>query len=334
MRIIFFIAVFAFIVTNLSGQNRYEIIGTAKGLSDNTVLFLELIGEKSINSLDSTFVTGEKFVFKGEIKSEAAYCLIRTRNFSDYKFFWVENKPIIFNAVKGNFREALISGSNTQDEQNRLNTLTHSLPEKDRKNIELQFIREHPKSIISAHLLSVYCTDWGKETISGLFNTLSNELKSTSYGIAISKFLSLNKDIRIGGKYVDFSQEDTGNKVVKLSDFSDKVVLLEFWGSWCGPCRKSNPELVRIYNEYKDKGFEIFGVGAETKRQFWLKAIEEDKLTWTNVTELKGDKNEASLIYGVSYYPTNFLIDRTGTIVGRDLEGEKLRKALQDLLDK
>ena len=90
--------------------------------------------------------------------------------------------------------------------------------------------------------------------------------------------------------------------------------------------------LVKIYDEFKPKGFEIFGVGAETSRAAWLDAIAKDKLTWTNVTALNGDKNDAAIIYGVSYYPTNFLIDRTGKIVGRDLEGEKLRERLKEVL--
>ena len=132
---------------------------------------------------------------------------------------------------------------------------------------------------------------------------------------------------------MDFSQTDTKNNLVKLSDFHGKIVLLEFWGSWCGPCRESNPELVKIYNEFKNRGFELLGVGAETSRDVWLKAIEKDKLTWTNVTDLKGDKNTVALMYGVSYYPTNFLIDKKGNIIARDLQGDKLRKMLKQILE-
>lgn len=131
---------------------------------------------------------------------------------------------------------------------------------------------------------------------------------------------------------MDFSQTDAKNNLVKLSDFHGKIVLLEFWGSWCGPCRESNPELVKIYNEFKNRGFEILGVGAETSRDVWLKAIEKDKLTWTNITDLKGDKNTVALMYGVSYYPTNFLIDKKGNIIARDLQGDKLRKMLKQIL--
>lgn len=215
-----------------------------------------------------------------------------------------------------------------------MDQLLKTVSEKEKTSQEKLYVRKNPNSIISAHILSVYGSTWGKDTTTVLYNRLSDELKNSSYGKSIHNFISLNKDIKIGDKYIDFSQEDTQNKLAKLSDFTGKIVLLEFWGSWCGPCRKSNPELVKIYNEFKAKGFEIFGVGAETKREIWLKAIEHDKLTWTNVTDLKGDKNEAALIYGVSYYPTNFLIDKTGTIIARDLKGDKLRRKLKELLDK
>ena len=182
--------------------------------------------------------------------------------------------------------------------------------------------------------MSVYSSTWGKDTTTVLYSKLSDELKKSPYGKNIFEFISLNKNLTIGDKYVDFSQADTKNKLVKISDFNGKIVLLEFWGSWCGPCRESNPELVKVYNEFKDKGFEIFGVGAETKKEVWLKAVEKDKLTWTNVTDFRGDRNRAALMYGVSYYPTNFLIDKTGTIIARDLKADKLREKLTDLLGK
>lgn len=333
MRTIVSILILSSTLTNLFGQEKYEIIGSVKGLTTNTTLFLEFT-DKNDKILDSTYVIGENFIFKGQLKSKAVNAIIKTRNYSDYKFFWLENSTIGFNAEKGKFRESNITGSKTQDEQNGLDQLLKTVSEKEKTSQERRYVREHPNSIISAYILSVYSSTWGKDTTTVLYNRLSDELKNSSYGKSIANFISLNKDIKIGDKYIDFSQEDTQNKIVKISDFTDKIVLLEFWGSWCGPCRKSNPELVKIYNEFRDKGFEIFGVGAETKRELWIKAIEKDKLTWTNVTDLKGDKNEAALIYGVSYYPTNFLIDKTGTIIARDLKGDKLRKKLKELLDK
>jgi peroxiredoxin len=194
------------------------------------------------------------------------------------------------------------------------------------------FVRTNPGSIISASILSGYASIWGKDTTDMLFKKFSKEIKNTYYGQKIREYITLNKNIKIGDKYADFSEQNTQGENIKLSDFNGKVVLLEFWGSWCGPCREGNPELAKIYNEFNRKGFEILGVAAETNKEQWLKAIETDKLPWANVTDFNGDKNKAALIYGISYYPANFLIDRNGIIIAKDLRGEKLREKIMEIL--
>lgn len=312
-------------------QHEFKINGVAAGIKDKTLLYLEYTQDQK-TELDSAVVTDEKFLFVGKLNLPTVNALIRTRDYSDYKFVWLENSTLSFHAKKGNFRDAIIGGSKTQLEQDRLNQLLKTSLAKDQPNIEKQYIRNNPDSWVSVHLLNVYCSTWGKDSTAALFLTLSDALKESAYGKDIANFLSLNRNIQIGDSYVDFEQFDTQNNLFKLSSFSQKVVLLEFWGSWCGPCRKANPELVKIYGEFKNQGFEIVGVGAETKRESWLQAIKEDNLPWTNVTDLKGSKNKAALIYSVSYYPTNFLIDKDGKVIARDLKGNALRKKLKEIL--
>lgn len=310
---------------------RYKIIGSATGFSDSILLYLDYTtSDGSTKHLDSTHILNGKFIFSGTLKSNAIKAIIRTKDFSDYKFFWLENARISFKAEKGKFRDAVITGSKTQNDANKLDLAIKAT--KNKKEQYISFIRNHPNSIISANLLSVYGSTWGKDTTSTLYKSLSQLNKNTFYGKNVLEFISLNKNLKVGDKYADFSQKDAQQNTVRLSDFTGKVVLLEFWGSWCTPCRKGNPELVKLYNEFKGKGFEILGVGAETDKDAWLNAIETDKLQWTNVTDFKGDKNEAALIYGVSYYPANFLIDKTGTIIATDLQGDKLRDKLNELL--
>lgn len=314
-------------------SNSYVIDGTANGLVDKTVLYLEFSDENK-KVTDSAMIQNQKFLFKGQIASRSVNALIRTSNFDNYKFFWLENSNIIFEGEKGKFREARIKGSATQIEQDKLYEKLKKASEKEQIKIEQEFVLENPNSIISGHILNVYSSTWGKQTTQKLYDNFTSDLKNTSYGQSISKFLSLNKDVKIGDKYVDIKQIDNKGKEVSLSDIRGKVILLEFWGSWCGPCRKTNPELVKIYSEFKDSGFEIFGVAAETDKSAWLQAIAKDNLTWTNVTDLKGDKNEASLIYGISGYPTNFLIDKSGVIIAKDLTIKEIRKRLLVLLAK
>lgn len=146
-----FISIFilASTLTNAFGQDKYEIIGSVKGVIDKTILYLEFADENG-KIIDSTSVVQGKFIFKGKLKSKAVNAIIRTRNFSDYIFFWLENATITFNAEKGNFRESNITGSKTQEQQDGLNRLTKNVSEKEKTSKEIKFVREHPNSIISA----------------------------------------------------------------------------------------------------------------------------------------------------------------------------------------
>lgn len=139
--------------------------------------------------------------------------------------------------------------------------------------------------------------------------------------------------IPMGSKAPEFTQLDRNNKPVTLSSFKGKYVLVDFWASWCMPCRAENPNVVKAYNKYKDKGFTVLGVSldAQSGRNAWLKAIASDGLTWTQVSDLKGWKNEAADAYGVSSIPQNFLIDPNGIVIGKNLRGDELNAKLASL---
>lgn len=314
------------VLKNYSG---YKIIGTATGLRDNTWLYLE--NSESMKVIDSAIVINGRFKFTGRIKGSVLRVMIGTKDLSDYKFFWLENDLINFTGEKGKFRTASVTGSKTENDQQRLDSTIKV--NGNEKETEIAFINKHPGSMISIFLLSIYSPAWGKDLSTMLYKNIVGDLKNTTYGKNVLDFITLNKDLKIGDKYVDFAQPNIQGKMVKLSGFKGKVVLLEFWASWCSPCREGNPDLVKIYNSYKQKGFEILGVSADDQKKDWRDAVKKDGLTWENVTDFRGDKNKAALIYGVSYYPTNFLIDKTGTIIARDLKGEELNKKLGELLN-
>jgi peroxiredoxin len=310
-------------------KGKFEIRGKLSGFADSTIIYLDNLTTSSPVHIDSTLVINNQFYFSGSIK-EVMRVMLRTIDFTDYKYFWLENTAIEFNAEKGKFRGAIITGSETQNEQSRLDSAIKTNGKEKEQSIS--FIRNHPNSIISADILSTYASTWGKDTSAILYRNLSEEIKTTYYGKNIEEFIALNKNIKVGDRYVDFTEPNIEGKNISLSDFQGKVVLLEFWGSWCGPCRQGNPELVKIYNEFKNTGFDILGVAADEKREAWIEAIQKDSLTWQNVTDLRGDKNRAALIYGVSYYPANFLVDRNGIIIATDLRGDDLRNKLRELL--
>ena len=315
------------------GQNKknyFKIEGIVQGYSTGTKLCLYDLSDGSYKQIDSTIIQNGKFSFRGHIITKFLKSSISTKDFSDRVSFWIEGGVTTISAEKGNFSKAKIQGAKIQDDQNKFNSTIDTT--RNRKVTEYLFVKNNPTSIVSAHILSVYCSTWDKDTVSNLYNSFTKEIKSSTYAKKIFAFTTLNRNLKIGDTFVDFTQKDIANKAIKLSNFNGNVILLEFWGSWCGPCREQNPELVKIYNDNKSKGFEIFGVATETDKNKWVEAIKKDGLNWTNVTDLNGDSNNAALIYGVSGYPTNFLIDRNGIIVAKEVYGDELRNWLLKIL--
>lgn len=151
----------------------------------------------------------------------------------------------------------------------------------------------------------------------------------------------LRQGSNIGDKAIDLSYSSPEGKTIALSSLKGKVVLLDFWASWCGPCRMENPNVVAAYHKYKDlkfrnaKGFTIYNVSLDQNKEAWIKAIAKDKLEWPNhVSDLGGWQSKPAQMYGVNSIPTNFLLDANGIIVARNLRGPALDAALDNLLEK
>lgn len=144
---------------------------------------------------------------------------------------------------------------------------------------------------------------------------------------------TLTAQVAIGSMAPEITLPNTKDSVVNLSSYKGKIVLIDFWASWCAPCRAANPGVVKLYNKYKAKGFEVFGVSIDNKKQAWIKAIAQDKIKYTQVNDKGGWYSTVAEKYGVNQIPTSFLLDKTGKIIAIDLEGKELENKLKELLD-
>ena len=337
----------------------FKIKETVSGLPDSTWLYLDFTSPKQ--EKDSCLVINGKFNINGIVAEDACQVILHAANNTDYVFFWLENTEVDINLKAGEFRKATITGSATNNLAKELEVSTKSVNQsldslrrlirvtadtsakrillsnldiidEQRQQKERDWVKSHPNSLIAAFLVDLYATTWGRKNTETLYKSLSDQMKASRYGRQILEYISVNKDIKVGDRYADFEQADTSGKIIKLSQVEGKFVLLDFWASWCGPCRKENPNLVKTYARFKEKGFAILGVSVDDDKNQWLSAIKYDQLSWQNVSDIRGTKNKAVLLYGVNRFPTNFLIDSNGIVIAKDLRGKQLDDKLNELL--
>lgn len=327
----------AFILLLVSCQHEtgpeFSMTGKTNGLENGTMIYLDNADSQSIDLIDSTAVKNNSFVFHTKLSNSPLHVVIRTNDDHNYRFLWLENNSMTFDASESNFENASVTGSKEEILAQPLRKELEHLSEENQRAREIEFIKKHPNSIVSAETLSVYSTVYGKAKTKALFDLLSEKNKSSKYGQMISDYIQMPEEPKVGEQFVDFEMLDPNGNPKKLSDLKGKTVFLDFWASWCAPCRKENPKLVKTYKKFHPKGFEIFAVSLDENKDQWLKAIRKDHLNWEHVNDFNGQSNKAAFLYGVEGIPDSFLIDSTGIIIARDLRGKQLDKKLEELLN-
>ncbi|RDY61475.1 TlpA disulfide reductase family protein [Flagellimonas nanhaiensis] len=205
------------------------------------------------------------------------------------------------------------------------------------KNFNISYAKENPNALISVLIIGSLMSTKAlpSDEVKQMFDALTPEMKASEPGEMLKKRLDEIKSTDIGAKAPEFSAPTPEGSVLALSDVKNnsKLTLVDFWAAWCRPCRAENPNIVSVYNKYRDKGFNIIGVSLDTRAEDWKKAIEHDGLTWNHISNLKRFQDPIARLYNINAIPAAFLLDENGVIVAKDLRGPALEAKVAELLN-
>ena len=374
MKKIFYIITLATLVfaCNKVGKNEYLVSGVADGIENGKKIYIELQDETGAPVIkDTAVIENGKFEFKGKSES-IELSFIKIENEKSQLPFILEEGEIKITYATDSLFKSKISGTMNNDKlqffNNESNKISKKLAKFQEQNSERMraaktaqdtatinmimkeyssyqtslnevsktFIKDNPKAFLSVllvenFLMRQYLTiDETKE----YFSKLDPSLLKTKSGENIKKTLASFDQIQIGKKAPEFSAKNPDGKEISLKESLGKVTIIDFWASWCEPCRAENPNVVALYNQYHDKGLNIIGVSLDKDGAKWKEAIVKDGLTWNQISNLKFWKEPIAELYNVKAIPAMFILDVNGNIVARDLKGEALKAKVEELLAK
>jgi peroxiredoxin len=342
----------------VSAQKKLSVTGNVTGLKEGSSVFLIDIN-KPTDTLARGVVNGNNFKFATTLKETT----LATLNFSNGNRAnaFLDNSPVNVSGNANDIKTITIKGSPTQDAFNTfekkfnplfeslgkinqraqmtgltdsLQAAVNSLKTKVQAEVE-SFIQKYRSSAVSSFILAItYQLTDDIFLTERRFNSLQASAKNNLYGNYLKDVINEGKVLAIGTSALEFTQTDTMGNPVSLSSFRGKYVLLDFWASWCGPCRQENPNVVYAFNKFKSKNFTVLGISLDKpgQKDRWLQAIHADNLTWTHVSDLNFWNNAVAMQYKVQSIPQNFLIGPDGKIVAKNLRGQDLESKLCELL--
>ncbi len=364
MKKLIYVVAITVLIGACSSEPHYLINGKIAGADSVTFLLQKREAGKFI-TLDSAVVHKGSFRIQGGAVRYPEMVMLSVKNSRLRTQFFLENSDITITGKLDSLYGVKITGSKTQDEYQGFVDSNKSLTEKyskiyteyqaanqngDTANVsrlekeadkvqsemaELQktFIKNHPASFVTPSLLSGISYDLEAGELESYINGLDTAVANTPVIKDLKERVEKLKLVAVGQKAPDFTLNDPEDKPVSLSSkIGSKLLLIDFWASWCGPCRRENPNVVKVYNEFHKKGLDIIGVSLDQRKDDWVKAISDDKLVWTHVSDLQYWNNAAARLYAVNSIPANFLLDEKGTIIAKNLREDALYNKVRETL--
>ncbi|HNY01864.1 MAG TPA: TlpA disulfide reductase family protein [Bacteroidales bacterium] len=359
-------ALLLFVVAILAGctgpRGEYAIKGHVNKIDTGLVFLQKFEADKWVNT-DSTRLEKGSFVFKGKVDLPELIHISLPSSQLILPVF-VENTAIQIEINPDTVEKSVVTGSPTHDIFKQYQTMTDAINAKmdvvysdwkaakeksdtlgmkrndslstaldaEMKKQLVDFAKTNNKSVVSPYIVLRNSWQFELPELEQIVGSMDTTLNASMYLKSLRERVRVLQSVQVGQPAPDFSMNDSTGKPVQLSSLKGKVLLVDFWASWCSPCRAENPNVVKAWQAYNKKGFDVLGCSFDQNREKWIKAVKDDKLTWTHVSDLKGWGNAAGKLYGVNSIPANVLLDKDQKIIGRNLRGEDLMKKLEEIL--